>query len=627
TWRSVKVNIEDHVIMHAACPDNKALEEEINDVQSLVISHALDLTKPAWEVHMLPVTDGDDCIIFRSHHSIGDGLSLITAYESMATNADGSPAKIVPGKKPSSSPRNSFIVAILMAIEYVRSFIVLLWACYMPLESSFSFNTSREHRAGDMRWSGSRRAVLFKPFSLDYVRAITKKTPKKTTINDVLLSATVGAIKAYSGDTVDSNTVMRMLLPFGFEAKLDDMPATDRLTNGFSFCSSDLSKSIRANDSESRLMITSKAMNRVKHSLEAQVSFWMMNQLFARAPIGFYQKTARKVFANHTAIFSNVKGPTTSLYFAGKDVTGSQAMFCNAIPQVTLVSYNGEIYYNITLDPKVVKDWDKLEGLFRQELVAMGEAVGVDSSLTLSRSFNTEDVRKVVNEARQLCPDVTRPTCRMSKRTELEMNRVYPSEYAIASLQQHKARNVFNECPAGHYLLPVSETNAGRGFFRQSLYVDPEDGCRLWELEPVSLWEAVRTSLFHNPYELYKMTSLNPDCSSAEIEVDTNAMLDSGAIEVSNQSRLGSFNYMDPWITPERHFLYDVLPCAVYAVSKQPTRVYDRQNPFQLMVVSVIPPKIIRWVLSCGGGGLVIVAKPFTVDSKSRSSNVSIPGY
>ncbi|KAF4695556.1 hypothetical protein FOZ60_004052 [Perkinsus olseni] len=212
---------------------------------------------------------------------------------------------------------------------------------------------------------------------------------------------------------------------------------------------------------------------------------------------------------------------------------------------------------------------------------------GVAAFYVSSRSFNTEDVRKVVNEARQLCPDVTRPTCRMSKRTELEMNRVYPSEYAIASLQQHKARNVFNECPAGHYLLPVSETNAGRGFFRQSLYVDPEDGCRLWELEPV------RTSLFHNPYELYKMTSLNPDCSSAEIEVDTNAMLDSGAIEVSqriaslpeigdgtftvpchyrqvsNQSRLGSFNYMDPWITPERHFLYDVLPCAVYAISKQ----------------------------------------------------------
>lgn len=50
---------------------------------------------------------------------------------------------------------------------------------------------------------------------------------------------------------------------------------------------------------------------------------------------------------------------------------------------MTLVSYNGEIYYNITLDPTVVKDWDKLEGLFRKELLAMGKAVGVDATLTL----------------------------------------------------------------------------------------------------------------------------------------------------------------------------------------------------------------------------------------------------
>lgn len=64
----------------------------------------------------------------------------------------------------------------------------------------------------------------------------------QTTVNDVLLSATVGAIRAYSGKSVNSSTVMRMLLPFGFEAKLDDMPANDRLTNGFAFCSSDLSK-------------------------------------------------------------------------------------------------------------------------------------------------------------------------------------------------------------------------------------------------------------------------------------------------------------------------------------------------------------------------------------------------
>lgn len=34
TWRSVKVNIDDHVIMHSPCANNEALEDEINDVHS-----------------------------------------------------------------------------------------------------------------------------------------------------------------------------------------------------------------------------------------------------------------------------------------------------------------------------------------------------------------------------------------------------------------------------------------------------------------------------------------------------------------------------------------------------------------------------------------------------------------
>mmetsp|Transcript_24819 Transcript_24819/g.24568 ORF Transcript_24819/g.24568 Transcript_24819/m.24568 type:complete len:165 (-) Transcript_24819:68-562(-) len=153
----------------------------------------------------------------------------------MATNADGSPVEVGHSKKPVIPTKNNIIMALLMAIEYVRSFCVLLWACYMPLESSFTFNTPREHRGGDMRWSGSRRAVLFKPFSLEYVKAITKRTPKKVTVNDVLLSASVGAIRAYSGDTVnDTTTSMRTLLALGFPANLPNRPSTDRLTNTFS---------------------------------------------------------------------------------------------------------------------------------------------------------------------------------------------------------------------------------------------------------------------------------------------------------------------------------------------------------------------------------------------------------
>ncbi|KAF4663483.1 hypothetical protein FOL46_004725 [Perkinsus olseni] len=380
TWKAVDADVKDHLVYHQPVADTQALEDKINDI----ISVPLNPAKPLWEVHMVPVRNGEDCMLFRTHHSMADGLSLVTAYQCLATDVDGSPAEVIPGKPMPSRPEMTLTRLILMFLDSIRSALHILYTVFQPLESSISSHTPREHRAGDMRWSGSRRAVLFKPFSLDYVRAITKRTPKKVTVNDVLLSATVGAIRAYSGETADHTTTMRTLLALGFPANLPDKEPTDRLTNSFSINACDLSKAIRATDPVSRVLATNTAMNRLKKSMEAFVEFWLMNVLFPLLPVQVYQYIAKRYFANHTMLFSNVPGPANNtLYFAGKEVTGVQGIFLDAIPEVTLISYNGKVYYNVTLDHKVVEDWPRFEQLFRKELVELGEAVGVPSDISL----------------------------------------------------------------------------------------------------------------------------------------------------------------------------------------------------------------------------------------------------
>lgn len=42
-----------------------------------------------------------------------------------------------------------------------------------------------------------------------------------------------------------------------------------------------------------------------------------------------------------------------------------------------VLSYNRKLMFNITLDPNVVKDYDKFEGYYRDELLDMGERLGV----------------------------------------------------------------------------------------------------------------------------------------------------------------------------------------------------------------------------------------------------------
>eukprot|EP00453_Perkinsus_chesapeaki_P002312 CAMPEP_0185922044 /NCGR_PEP_ID=MMETSP0924C-20121207/9617_1 /TAXON_ID=321610 /ORGANISM="Perkinsus chesapeaki, Strain ATCC PRA-65" /LENGTH=68 /DNA_ID=CAMNT_0028653853 /DNA_START=1 /DNA_END=203 /DNA_ORIENTATION=+ len=68
--------------------------------------------------------------------------------------------------------------------------------------------------------------------------------------------------------------------------------------------------------------------------MEAVVEFWLMNVLFPLLPVQIYEHIAKKYFAKHTMLFSNVPGPKNGLFLAGKEVTGVQGIFLNAIPEV-----------------------------------------------------------------------------------------------------------------------------------------------------------------------------------------------------------------------------------------------------------------------------------------------------
>lgn len=78
-WRKTKVDIDRHIILH---PDPVAEEladdeEAVNEfVADLSVSTPMDLDKPPWEIHLLMA---HRCAVFRFHHALGDGVSLMLA--------------------------------------------------------------------------------------------------------------------------------------------------------------------------------------------------------------------------------------------------------------------------------------------------------------------------------------------------------------------------------------------------------------------------------------------------------------------------------------------------------------------------------------------------------------------
>lgn len=87
-WRRTSIDVDRHVIVVAdhvtdgAGDDEKAVNQYLAD---LAISPSMDADKPLWEIHLLLA---HNCVIFRIHHALGDGISLMSMFLTCCRKAD-----------------------------------------------------------------------------------------------------------------------------------------------------------------------------------------------------------------------------------------------------------------------------------------------------------------------------------------------------------------------------------------------------------------------------------------------------------------------------------------------------------------------------------------------------------
>ncbi|CAN1847874.1 Wax ester synthase/diacylglycerol acyltransferase 2 [Linum perenne] len=75
-WRRTKVEIDCHVIVVDRMIRSSDEEDLVNDyIADLSVSSPLGQDKPMWEIHLLKAKR---CVVFRIHHALGDGISLMS---------------------------------------------------------------------------------------------------------------------------------------------------------------------------------------------------------------------------------------------------------------------------------------------------------------------------------------------------------------------------------------------------------------------------------------------------------------------------------------------------------------------------------------------------------------------
>ncbi|KAK6143552.1 hypothetical protein DH2020_023900 [Rehmannia glutinosa] len=89
-WRKTQVDVDRHVIVrhHPLSDGDPSISDEdaVNDfIADLSVSSPLPTDKPLWEIHLLTA---HKTLVFRVHHALGDGISLMSMLLSCCRRAD-----------------------------------------------------------------------------------------------------------------------------------------------------------------------------------------------------------------------------------------------------------------------------------------------------------------------------------------------------------------------------------------------------------------------------------------------------------------------------------------------------------------------------------------------------------
>lgn len=80
-WVPTKVDLEKNVIVPDVCFDMETSSDKyVEDYICSLTKTSLDFSKPMWDLHLLNVktSDAESVAVFRIHHSLGDGTSLMS---------------------------------------------------------------------------------------------------------------------------------------------------------------------------------------------------------------------------------------------------------------------------------------------------------------------------------------------------------------------------------------------------------------------------------------------------------------------------------------------------------------------------------------------------------------------
>ncbi|KAM7275903.1 hypothetical protein ACFE04_017769 [Oxalis oulophora] len=342
-WVRTQVDLDKHVIVPNF--DQTTIDSPDKFVEHYIYNlskTSIDNSQPLWDLHLLNIitTESEAVGVFRIHHSLGDGTSLMSLLLACTRQIEFPHAlPTLPKKREQSGgSRNVFrrcISAILLCLQMFWNTMVDV---FMFMVTALFLKDTDNPLKGPEGAEFTPRRFVYKTVSLDDFKLI--KNAMNATINDVALGVTQAGLSQYlnriygDGNKNDIPTEKQNNLPkklrlrstllinirpsAGIQALADMMEknAEAKWGNWIGYVLLPFDIAIR-DDPLDYLRIAKAAVDRKKRSLEAVFTFSIAELFLKVFGLKWASELSHRIITHTTMCFSNLVGPQEEIGFYG----------------------------------------------------------------------------------------------------------------------------------------------------------------------------------------------------------------------------------------------------------------------------------------------------------------------
>ncbi|BFG41865.1 hypothetical protein CerSpe_281390 [Prunus speciosa] len=388
--RTSHVDLDRHIIVvpnTITTASNFDHEAAVNTyLADLSTSSDLSAEKPLWEFHLLMA---HNCGVFRIHHALGDGTSLMSLFSASFRGAEEEeklPALGSAGKKRNRvNGEKGWWVLLIGFVGMV--WFSLIFAVQFVLRCLWDCDRKTEISGGDGVELWPRKLATAR-FKLQDMKLVKKAVPNAT-INDVLVGVVSAGLSRYldhrtpnglpEGLRITGMVMVNLREQLRLQEQSDLMKSNSGSSWGNKFSTFLLPIYYKKSSGTEPLEYLRRAkviMDRKKQSLEALWSYKIGCFLMTYLGAEIATRILYRAVCNTSFAISNILGPQEEIAVGGNPVTYLRVN-ASSVPQALLmhmVSYVERADMQILVAKEIIPDPEFLATCFEEALLDMKEA-------------------------------------------------------------------------------------------------------------------------------------------------------------------------------------------------------------------------------------------------------------